>query len=111
MRSSSPSPSVGVSVITGRPIGVLLIDGFFACGVALVFGSVCFSIWHVGVVLRICGFGVWVPGGSSGTTKGDLVFRCLCVGVDFGVGGFSGCLDGFGLLSGAFQCRLFSCSL
>ena len=102
MRSSSSSPSVvGVGVLTGRPIGVLLIGCFFASGVAFFFGAVCFSILHACVVLRWLVFGVWVPGGSSGTMQGDLAPCCLCVEIDFGVGTFSGCLDVFGLLSGA----------
>ena len=51
-RSSSSSSVVGVGVIIGLPIGVLSIGGFFACGVAFFFGSVCLSIRHVGVALR-----------------------------------------------------------
>ena len=52
MRSSSSSPSVGgVGVITGRPIGVLLIGGFFAFGATFFFGSVCFASLRVGVSL------------------------------------------------------------
>ena len=83
-------------MITGRPIGVFLIVGFFVSSVDFFFGSVCFSVLHSCVVLRWLVLGVLVLGGNSGTTMGDLVPRWLCVESDFRVGSFPGCLGVFG---------------
>ena len=101
-RSSSSSPSVVGVGDSGFSIGVFPTGGFFACGVAFFVGSV-FSRSCTLAFLCVDRSSVsWRLVAVVVKMKGDLVSCCLCVGIDFGVGGFSGCLGVFGLHCGAF---------